>query len=88
MGKRNLEVDRWFKEKEPLLAPAMQRARDIILATDDRITETIKWDTPTFVYKGNILSLTPAKTAVGLMFHRGAEIPGKHWRLEGEGKLV
>jgi hypothetical protein len=25
---------------------------------------------------------------VSLMFHRGAEIPGHHRRLEGDGKLV
>jgi hypothetical protein len=66
----------------------MQRAREIILGADDRVTETIKWSTPTFVYKGNILSFTPSKTGVSLMFHRGAEIPGDHPRLEGDGRLV
>jgi len=66
----------------------MQRARQIILSADERVTETIKWSTPTFIYKGNILSFTPTKAGVGLMFHRGAEIPGRHSRLEGDGKLV
>jgi hypothetical protein len=87
-GTRNSEVDKWFKKKKPLLEEAMQEARTVILSADKRITETVKWDTPTFVYKGNILSLTPGKAAVGLMFHRGAEIPGRHRLLEGDGKLV
>jgi hypothetical protein len=85
---RNPEVDEWFKQKKPPLADGLNRARDIILAADRRVTETIKWGTPTFVYKGNILSFAPSKTSISLMFHRGAEIPGRHPRLEGEGKLV
>ena len=30
----------------------------------------------------------PTKNVVSIMFHRGAELPGDHPRLEGEGKLV
>jgi hypothetical protein len=82
------EVDRWFGELDHPLSAAMQRARQVILSADPRVTETIKWSTPTFVYKGNILSFTPSKTAVGLMFHKGAEIPGDHPLLEGDGRLV
>ncbi len=85
---RNPEVDIWFAEKQHPLDDAMQAARDIILGVDDRITESIKWKTPTFSYKGNIISFNPAKKHVSLMFHRGAEIPGDHPRLEGDGRLV
>ena len=66
----------------------MQRAREIILAADPRVTESIKWKTPTFAYKGNLASFNPSKNVVSIMFHRGAEIPGDHPRLEGDGKLV
>ena len=66
----------------------MQLVRDIVLGVDDRITEAIKWQTPTYAFEGNIFSFTPSKKGVGLMFHRGSEIPGDHPRLEGEGKLV
>jgi hypothetical protein len=85
---RNRDVDRWFRQQKPPSPEAMQRAREIILAADDRVTETIKWSTPTFVYKGNIISFTPSKTGVGLMFHKGADIPGDHPRMEGDGRLV
>ena len=37
---------------------------------------------------GNIASFNPSKNLVSVMFHRGAEIPGRHPRLEGDGKLV
>ena len=66
----------------------MRRARDIILGADGRVTESIKWKTPTFAYRGNIASFNPSKHLLSIMFHRGAEIPGTHPRLEGDGKLV
>ena len=82
------KVDRWFEELDNPLADALQLARRVILGADDRVTETIKWSTPTFVYKGNIVSFAPSKQGVSLMFHRGAEIPGDHPRLEGDNRLV
>jgi hypothetical protein len=84
----NPEVDAWFTERQPEMEPAMQRVRRIILGADDRVTEAIKWKTPTFMYEGNIASFNPAKRLVSLLFHRGAEIPGDHPRLEGDGKLA
>jgi hypothetical protein len=82
------EVERWFREREHPLEDALRRVREIVLRADPRITEAIKWKTPTFAYRGNILSFNPSKNLVSLLFHRGAEIPGEHPRLEGEGDLV
>lgn len=84
----NPEVDRWLAERDHPLDDAMGRTREIILAADDRVTETIKWSTPTFVFEGNIASFNPSKNLISILFHRGAEIPGDHPRLEGDGKLV
>ncbi|HEX2105043.1 MAG TPA: DUF1801 domain-containing protein [Solirubrobacteraceae bacterium] len=66
----------------------MRRARDIIFGADERVTESIKWKTPTFADKGNIASFNPSKNVVSIMFHRRSEIPGEHPRLEGDGRLV
>lgn len=85
---RNPDVDRWLDEAAHPLDATMRRARDIILGADDRVTETIKWKTPTFAFKGNIASFNPSKNLVSIMFHRGAEIPGDFPRLEGEGRLA
>lgn len=82
------DVDIWFAAEERPMADALQRVREIILDTDPRVSETIKWQTPTFMYGGNIVSFNPAKRFVSLLFHRGAEIPGDHPRLEGEGRLA
>lgn len=48
----------------------------------------MKWKTPTFSFHGNIAGFNPSKHLVSIMFHRGAEIPGDHPRLEGDGELV
>jgi hypothetical protein len=85
---RNPDVDAWFAARAHPLTDAMQSARRLILEADDRVTESIKWQTPTFAYRGNIVSFNPAKNVVSLMFHRGAEIPGDFPRLVGDGKLV
>lgn len=84
----NPEVDVWFDEYEHPAKDAMLLVRDIILA-DDRMTETIKWKSPTFMYEGNMASFNPrTKSHVSLMFHTGASIPGEHPRLEGGGETA
>jgi hypothetical protein len=83
------EVDAWFGALDHPLKEAMMRVRRIILGTDRRITETIKWKSPTFVFEGNIASIDPrTKKHVNLLFHRGASLPGKHPHLEGGGDTV
>ncbi len=82
---QNPEVDAWFNEYDHPAKEAMLRVRTIILE-DDRMTETIKWKSPTFMFAGNMASFNPrTKAHVSLMFHTGAAIPGDHPRLEGGG---
>ena len=85
---RNPDVDVWFADKAHPLEEAMQLVRATILKADARVEESIKWKTPTFSYRGNIVSFNPARNFVSLLFHRGAEIPGEHPGLEGDGKLA
>jgi hypothetical protein len=82
-------VNAWFDSLEHPLKPLMLRVRRAILASDARINESIKWSTPTFSYNGDIASFIPqAKSFVSLLFHRGAQIPGRHPRLEGDSRLA
>jgi hypothetical protein len=85
---RNPEVDRWLDQAGHPLDAAIRRAREIILGADGRVVESIKWQTPTFSFRGNIASFNPSRHLVSIMFHRGAEIPGEHPRLEGDGRLA
>lgn len=84
----NPEVDGWFEEYDHPAKDAMLRVREIILE-DERMTEGIKWKSPTFMYEGNMASFNPrTKAHVSLMFHTGASIPGSHALLEGGGETA
>lgn len=83
---RSKEVDAWFARYENPMKDVVQRIRAIVLAADSRIDECIKWQAPTFTYKGNLASFYPkSKQHASLMFHVGAQIPGKYPLLEGTG---
>jgi hypothetical protein len=85
----NAEVSAWLAELEHPLKDVILAVRTVFLEADERITETMKWKSPTFMYEGNLASIDPkAKKHVAVLFHRGAEIPGAHPILEGEGKLA
>ena len=80
------EVDAWFDAYDNPMKPVVQRLREIVLEADARIDECIKWQAPTFTYKGNLASFYPkSKQHASLLFHLGARIPGTHPRLEGSG---
>lgn len=82
--KKNKAVDAWFKKYVNPMKPVVMRVREIILEADERMEETIKWQAPTFIYKGNLASFFPrSKQHASLMFHTGASIPGKFPHLEG-----
>jgi uncharacterized protein YdhG (YjbR/CyaY superfamily) len=85
MGRSN-EVDAWFERYDNPMKDVVQRIRAIVLDADPRIDECIKWQAPTFTYRGNLASFLPkSKQHASLMFHTGAHIPGTHPRLEGSG---
>lgn len=83
---RQAEVDAWFERYDNPMKPVVQRIREIVLDADPRVDEVIKWQAPTFTYKGNIASFYPkSKGHASLMFHLGAQIPGSFSRLQGSG---
>src|SRR5687767_8096990 len=85
----NPEVDAWFGALTHPQKETMKKVREAILAADERVEETIKWKSPTFMFKGNIASINPqAKQFVSLMFHRGADIPGEYPSLSGTGDVA
>jgi hypothetical protein len=83
------DVDEWFAAYENPQKDVLLYLRRVILAADERIGETIKWKSPTFVYKGNIASFNPrSKKHASLLFHTGAHIPGEFPHLEGTGDVA
>ena len=81
------EVDVWMSHYDNPMRDVVERVRRIMLHADDRVTECIKWQAPTFTYKGNIASFFPkASRHATLMFHQGGLIPGDFPHLTGDGK--
>ena len=83
----NPEVDLFLARKNHPKSIEIQKVREIILSADDRMEEAIKWNSPTFIYKGNMASFfMNAKKFVSLMFHYGAYIKKDFGLLSGDGK--
>ena len=86
MDNRSAEVDAWFTSYTNPQKDLVQAVRALILSTDDRVREGIKWQAPTFMYSGNIASFYPKATKhVSLMFHQGASLPDPTGLLDGSG---
>ena len=80
------DVNVWFETYENPHKELVQAIRKFILSIDNKITECIKWQAPTFTFNGNICSFNPrSKKHVSLMFHSGAKIPGKFNNLQISG---
>ena len=84
---KNPKVDEYLEKKAHPLTKEIQRIREIILGVHEKMEETIKWSSPTFMYKGNMASFfMNAKKHVSLMFHKGAFMDDKTGLLQGDGK--
>jgi len=73
---RSPEVDEFLRELSHPLKEGVAELRDAILASDDAITEHIKWKAPSFCYGGDdrvTFRLGPGDS-VQLVFHRGAKV--------------
>lgn len=78
------DVDAWMATYENPMKPLVEAVRQIVLGADKRMAETIKWQSPTFTYKGNLASFNPRSMQhASLMFHTGASIIGDFPSLEG-----
>lgn len=76
MTDRNAQVDQFMCELEHPLKPEIERVRSIILESGNHITEHIKWNAPSFCYRGEdrvTFRLHP-KGRLQLIFHRGARV--------------
>ncbi|MFC8680088.1 DUF1801 domain-containing protein [Microbacterium ureisolvens] len=82
------DVDAWFERYDNPQKALVDAVRRAVLDADPRVSETIKWQAPTFVYKGNIASFYPkTRTHASLMFHTGATLPDPDGILDGAGDV-
>ena len=76
MTNRSEEVDLLMGGLDHPLKEVIERLRTVILESNDRITEHVKWNAPSFCYAGEdrvTFRLFPADR-VQLVFHRGSKV--------------
>ena len=64
----------------------LRRVRDVVMWSDSRVSEYLKYGTVQFAFNGDIANFVQhQKPVVTLMFNRGARIKGRFPHLEGSG---
>jgi hypothetical protein len=70
------DVERFMRELEHPLKAEIEHVRSAILASSAEVSERIKWNAPSFCFRGEdrvTFRLQP-KDRFQLVFHRGAEV--------------
>jgi hypothetical protein len=76
MTNQTEEVDQFIQTLDHPLKAEIEKVRAIVLGSNKQITEHIKWNAPSFCYKGEdrvTLKLHP-QDRIQLIFHRGAKV--------------
>ena len=79
------QVDAYMAALDHPLKAEVQALREIILGVNPNITEQIKWNAPSFSYKGYLATFNlHLPTQIRLIFHNGAILNDKSGLLEGD----
>ncbi len=79
------KVDAYMQALEHPLKAEMEAVRAIILGAHEGVTEGIKWNAPSFYYKGDMVVFNPrAQEYVHLVFPNGIVIEDEGGLLEGD----
>jgi len=79
------KVNEFMNQLDHPFKAEVQVVRDIIKNVNKEITEEIKWNAPSFSYKGYIATFNLwAKQHVHLIFHNGAILSNESGLLEGD----
>lgn len=90
MPNRSPAVDEFLSELSHPMKEEIVALRDAILASDDGITEHIKWKAPSFCYEGDdrvTFRLQPGDM-FQLVFHRGAKVRTDEFAFDDESGLL
>ena len=72
------KVDVWFEKTRNPQKKLIAAVREAVLEADDRVTERLKWNSPTFTYRDELATFFPkARSYACLLFHEGSAVPGE-----------
>ena len=76
---RNPDVDEWLHAWDNPMRDIVGLMRGTVLSVDDRVTEKIAWNQPTFMHNGMFAGFLGRTTkAAVLMFMDGSHFEGDH----------
>lgn len=85
---RSKHVDSWISERDPSIRRICQALRDLILATEPRLKESIKWGYPIYEKTGRVVYLSATDRYVALGFFNGVALSNSEGVIEGTGKRL
>ncbi len=85
---RSKNVDSWISEHDPSIRRICHTLRDLILATEPDLRESIKWSNPVYEKRGRVAYLSATDIYVALGFFNGAGLYDPEGKIEGMGKMM
>lgn len=85
---RSKNVDSWVSEHDPSIRRICHALRDLILATEPEMRESIKWSNPVYEKRGRVAYLSATDSYVTLGFFNGAALTDSEGKIEGTGKMM
>ena len=82
----NKEIENYVNGLTDFQREIVLKIREIVLNSDERMKEAIKWGSIAFYNKKNICGFRVAKTHITLLFMEGASLDNSDGLLNGEGK--
>jgi uncharacterized protein YdeI (YjbR/CyaY-like superfamily) len=77
MPKKDSRIDAYIEKAGDFAKPILNRMRKLVHDLCPNVEETIKWNTPFYVYKGSLMTTPAFKQHCAVIFWKGRLILGK-----------
>ena len=85
---RSKNVDSWMAEHDPSIRQIGETLRNMILAADPELRESVKCGNPFYEKSSRVFYLAATDSYVNLGFFNGAALADPESRIEGTGKRM
>jgi hypothetical protein len=76
MGTRDPRVDTYIENAAAFAQPMLRQFREVVHANCPEVEETLRWNVPSFTYRGMLANMAAFKAHCRIVFWKGSLIPG------------
>jgi hypothetical protein len=76
MGTRDPRVDIYIDNAAAFAQPMLRQFREVVHANCPEVEETLRWNVPSFTYRGMLANMAAFKAHCRIVFWKGSLIPG------------